>query len=415
MTDIVIDRSHARTFLLGHLHLLPPRKLSGAQGVMDFVRHVNCIQYDPIDIVGQNVHLVLQARIRSYRRSILDTLLYEERKLIDGFDKQMSIFPTEDWPAFRYYRRQMAKKYMESKRTAAAAALVARVRKEIGRRGPLSSIDFEDDTKMDWWLTGEVRAARIAMDILFYGGDTVVHHRVGTRRYFDLAKRTLPRTNSRAVSFGSHEDYLEWHVYRRTGGIGLLDQVVGAEFGGLVGWQGGRIRAAMERLVGKGKLVRISVEDAKRSTLYLRAADVAALRAAESLRYRRAAAFIGPLDNLMWDRSLVRTLFGFEYTWEVYLPAAKRRYGYYVLPVLYGDRFVARAEPIFDRSSRSLVIENWWWEDGVDTRDDEMLSAIEECLTAFARYLGATQIRAGKGIVSRHALRATLRKADAAM
>ena len=91
-----------------------------------------------------------------------------------------------------------------------------------------------------------------------------------------------------------------------------------------------------------------------------------------------AAAFIGPLDNLIWDRDLIRWLFDFDYTWEVYKPAAQRKYGHYVLPVLYGDRFIARVEPIFDRKARVLTIVNWWWEAGVEP-DDAMVAALAEC------------------------------------
>ena len=82
-----------------------------------------------------------------------------------------------------------------------------------------------------------------------------------------------------------------------------------------------------------------------------------------------AATFIGPLDNLIWDRDLIRWLFDFDYTWEVYKPAAQRKYGHYVLPVLYGDRFIARVEPIFDRKARVLTVVNWWWEVGVAPDD----------------------------------------------
>ena len=100
----------------------------------------------------------------------------------------------------------------------------------------------------------------------------------------------------------------------------------------------------------------------------------------------------------MWDRNLVEMLFDFSYSWEVYLPAAKRRYGYYVLPVLYGDRLVARMDPEFDRASKVFTIKNWWWDDGVNAKDKSMLSALEECLSAFGSYLEAVEIRLGEEI-----------------
>jgi uncharacterized protein len=132
---IVIRKDHVRRFLLWHLRLRPPRKLRGKQGALDYIRHVNCIQYDPINVVGQNPQLVLQSRVRDYKPAMLDALLYKDRKLLDGFDKQMSIYPVEDWPCFAYYRERMVKGYMESEQTAVAAKLVQPVRNQIEARG----------------------------------------------------------------------------------------------------------------------------------------------------------------------------------------------------------------------------------------------------------------------------------------
>ena len=413
---ISIDKPHARRFLLAHLHLLPPRGLHGRKGVLDYVRHVNCIQYDPIDVVGQNPHLVLQSRVHGYKRSMLNALLYEDRRLIDGFDKQMSIYPVEDWPSFTYYRQQMARRYMEGERTAAAAQLVDRVRKEIEARGPLSSLDLEDDTRMDWWLAGTVRAVRIALDILFYGGATVVHRRVGTRRYFELSKRVLPPKFYNAPgSHASPEEYLEWHVFRRAGGLGLVDLKITAEFGGMIDWRGGEIRAAIGRLAEKGQLVPVSIRGLERQKFYVRHGDLPALEAAaKAPESRQGAALIAPLDNLMWDRNLIEMLFDFPYSWEVYLPAAKRQHGYYVLPVLYGDRLVARIDPAFDRAAKVLTIKNWWWEDGVIVADESMLAALQECLGAFGHYLEAVEVRLGKEVRAQSGLKKAVQEANRA-
>jgi uncharacterized protein YcaQ len=394
---IVIRKSHARRFLLAHLHLWPPRKLRGKQGVLDYIRHVNCIQYDPINVVGQNPQLVLQSRVRNYKPAMLNALLYEDRKLVDGFDKQLSIYPVADWPFFAYYRERMLQRYMESEHTTAAAKLVESVRNQIEARGPLSSLELEEDTRMDWWLAGSVRAVRIALDILLYGGETIVHHRVGTRRYFELTKRVLPSELMKVCPpHASQDDYLEWHVFRRAGGLGLVDMRVTAKFGGLIGWRGGQIRAAVLRLAEKGRLVPVTIEELPRQRFYIRRDNMPALEAAaKSYPGRQRAAFIAPLDNLMWDLKLIEMLFNFRYTWEVYKPAEKRDYGYYVLPVLYGDRFIARIDLDFDRASRVLILKNWWWEREVNHNDENVLAALRDCLTDFATYLDARDIRLG--------------------
>jgi uncharacterized protein len=394
---IVIRKAQARRFMLAHLGLWPPRQLRGKRGVLDYIRHVNCIQYDPINVVGQNPHLVLQSRVRGYKPAMLGALLYEDRKLLDGFDKQMSIYPIEDWPCFAYYRERMVQHYMESEHTATAARLMEWVRKQIEARGPLSPLELEEDTRMDWWLAGSVRAVRIALDILLYGGETIVHHRVGTRRYFELTKRVLSSELMNVCTpHTSQDDYLEWHVFRRAGGLGLVDMRVTAKFGGLIGWRDGQIKAAIVRLAEKGRLVPVTIEELPRQRLYIRRDDVPALvAAAKGYPGKQRAALIAPLDNLMWDLKLVEMLFGFRYAWEVYKPAEKRDYGYYVLPVLYGDRFVARIDPAFDRASRILTVKNWWWEKEVNKSDELMLAALGDCLTDFATYLDANEIRLG--------------------
>jgi uncharacterized protein len=291
----------------------------------------------------------------------------------------------------------MLQRYMESEHTAAAVRLVEPARKQIEARGPLSSLELEEDTRMDWWLAGSVRAVRIALDILLYGGQTIVHHRVGTRRYFELTKRVLPSELMKVCPpHGSQDDYLEWHVFRRAGGLGLVDMRVTAKFGGLIGWQDGRIKPAIVRLAEKGQLVPVTIEELPRQRLFIRSDDVPALSApTKTYPGKKRAAVIAPLDNLLWDLKLIETLFDFRYTWEVYKPADKRDYGYYVLPVLYGDRFVARIDPAFDRASRILTVKNWWWEREVNKSDEIMLAALGDCLRDFATYLDAKEIRLG--------------------
>ena len=152
--------------------------------------------------------------------------------------------------------------------------------------------------------------------------------------------------------------------------------------------------ATLARLSAQGVLIPVAVEGIAQAPLFIHTSDVSLLDLAAGVDDAPpAATFIGPLDNLIWDRDLIRWLFDFDYTWEVYKPAAQRKYGHYVLPVLYGDRFIARVEPIFNQKARVLTIVNWWWEAGV-TQDDAVVAAVAECTAAFGCYLGAGEIRA---------------------
>jgi uncharacterized protein YcaQ len=415
LPEITISKAQARHFVLAHQRLLPPRKLRGKQGVLDFVRHVNCIQNDPINVVGQNHHLVLQSRVKDYKPQMLDELRYQDRNLVDGFDKQMAIYPAEDWPDFAYYRTHFGENYSREASMKEAAKLTNWVKKEITARGPLSSIDLEENTKVDWWLSGQTRAVRIALDMLFVSGELVIHHRVGTRRYFDLSKRALPPAIYKARKpRQSHEAYLDWHMLRRCEGVGLVHSKKDAKWGGLLNW-GGAVVARLSRLADQGELVRVAIEDLPRKQFYVRPEYLPALKAAAKAskaplgQAPLGAAFIGPLDNLMWDGFLIPMLFDFHYTWEVYKPANIRKWGYYVLPVLAGERFVARIDPAFDRVSKTFIIQNWWWEKGVNKNDDELLAALRDCVQQFCKYLGANSAKLGEKVKRDIALKQVLR------
>jgi hypothetical protein len=126
--------------------------------------------------------------------------------------------------------------------------------------------------------------------------------------------------------------------------------------------------------------------------------------------YRPRASFIAPLDNLIWDRRLILELFDFNYTWEVYKPASKRDYGYYVLPVLCGDQFIARWEP--RREAGGIIVRGWWWErPAAECRDDPgVQAAIGEALRAFMEYLGVKRLGFERSVhtADRRFLRAAL-------
>jgi len=187
------------------------------------------------------------------------------------------------------------------------------------------------------------------------------------------------------------EQYLDWHVKRRIGAIGLLwGRPSDAWLG--IHWMKSQERiAALSRLERKGEILPIEVEDIE-YPFYIRKEEVTLLhQAIKNTNIKPQVSFIAPLDNLLWDRKLIKEIFGFEYTWEVYKPVSERKYGYYVLPVLYGDKFIARFEPKFNRKTKILEIINWWWEPDTVISED-LQKAIIICFNHFLKYLGATGI-----------------------
>ena len=191
----------ARRFLLKHQFLLPPRSLSGPQDALRIFERLGCIQYDPVDQVGHNPELVLQARLANYTPALLKDLLYSSRQLWDGFDKVMSIYRAEDYPYFTRLRERM--KDHHYRRELPPADVTEMVLNEIRRRGPLSSIDIEHEARADWhW--GGTRLVRVVLESQFGLGALGIHHRVGTRRFFDLTENLLPRIHLQSTRSLSH-------------------------------------------------------------------------------------------------------------------------------------------------------------------------------------------------------------------
>jgi hypothetical protein len=391
---ITVSKTHTRRFLLAHQRLWPPRKLRGKNGILEFVRHVGCIQFDPINIVGRNPDLVLQSRIDKYRPEMLEELLYSDRQLLDGWDKVSSIILAEDWPYFSRHRKLMRERHGDPSNPPMEIAPM--VLGAIRERGPLSSIDFKRGDKVDWSWGQQSRLPKASLDILYAMGEILVHNRVGSRRVFDLTERLIsPDLISTPDPNETTEDYQEWHVLRRIGGLGLANPGASEFWLAMLGVKGDILRATLVRLVEREELVVLAVDGLPNRIFFLRSKDLPTLELARTKRAPKArAALIGALDNALWNRKMLRWIFDFEYVWEVYKPVRKRKYGYYVLPVLYGDRFVARVEPVVDRKQRELTLKNWWWENGVQP-DDRMRAALRTCMKEFMGYLGANQIQLG--------------------
>ncbi len=389
-----LTQKQARRFLLAHHALWPPRKFKGKRGAVDFIRSVGTIQFDPINVVGRNADLVLQSRIRGYKPEMLHELLYEDRSLLDGFDKVASIYETPDWPYFKRRRDRMRAKHDQPSNP--AMKIADEVIEAIREGGPKSSIDFKSEETIKWNWGVNTSLPRACLEILYAMGEVVVHDRIGTRRYFELAEHALPRDVFTAADPNVSTDaYRDWHVLRRVGGLGIANPAAGDWWLGMHQMNARTRGAALERLAGQGELIAFEIEDVPDRTFFIRTADEPALDRVRRGRPPKAqAVLIGALDNLMWDRNMLRWIFNFDYVWEVYKPVAQRRYGYYVLPVLYGDRFIARMEPSFDRERRELTINNWWWEDNIEV-DDQMRSALAACFRDFMAFLGADRLVLG--------------------
>lgn len=398
---LVISLQTARRTVLTSQGLYPPRSWSGKRGAKSYLNKVRSIQFDPINVVGRNPDLVLQSRVKDFRPKMLDDLLYKERYLVDNWDKMASLSLVEDWPYFSHHRSRMEEIFgVPSEVVMSLAPLVLG---QIRDEGPQCSLDYHLEEKTDWsW--GPTRVARASLEGLFKIGKLGVHHRVNNRRYFDLIENLLPLEVLNAPAPNrTLEEYQHWHVKRRISALGLAHPNAGEQWGGMIGVKSPQRQKILQGLVERGDLLKVEVQELPGDTFYLRQEDKKIINRAKKNETAPEAAFIAPLDNLLWDRKNLRRLFDFNYVWEVYKPIVKREYGYYVLPVLYGDKFVARLDPGFDKKTRILTINDWWWENDIRP-DQDMVDALIRCLKDFIIYLDAEELKYSKALLKRGSL-----------
>ena len=388
MEVLKITKKQACIFILSYQGLWTTDEFQGEKGILDYIKHVGSIQYDALNVVGYNSDLVLQSRVPDFKHEMLMDLLYTKRKLIDELDKEMCIYSVEDWPYFRRHRMAAFERY--GGETEPIMPYLKEVRKAIEEQGPLSSIHLNLKEIVDWAWT-PTRVSRATLESMYLWGELIIHHKVNTRKVYDFSNRHIPKALFEAEEPNiTIEEYEDWYVLRRIGAVGLLWSKAGDAWLRMPGIKSKERVLILNRLLKSGKVFQVQVEDI-RFPFYVKCEDLELLKATfkgEKIKTKWRAHIIAPLDNMLWDRGLVKELFDFQYRWEVYKPVSQRTYGYYVLPVLYGDKFVARFEPGRDKDSGALIIKNWWWEQGV-VQSEDMEQALKECFEKFTRgYLG---------------------------
>lgn len=397
LSTIHFTVSQARHFLITHHGFGVHKKNTGKTGIIEVFQRLGCIQYDPLNVVGRNPDLVLQSRIENYTPSLLESLLYEDRTVMDGWDKMMAMYLTRDFPKYQRVRIKQAeatKGYLAARAREDALDFLEPIREHLATHKTVLSRNLKFGTSFsDRWGSG--KASNLALDYLFQSGEIGVHSKQKSQKIYALMSDLLPNEyHTTPDPFTDEDAFLKWYVKRRIGGVGLL----WVRNGG--GWLGHFLSDKTKRariiksLLATGDLVEVLVEGIN-EPLYARTEDMAAYdiiqgSVQDPVQTDQFAqvSFIAPLDNMLWDRLLVEKLFGFKYTWEVYVPKAKRQYGYYVLPVLYGNRFIARFEPEHYKGEGPLKILNWWWEADVEPTDT-MIKAIKDAFVTFEGYLGA--------------------------
>lgn len=373
----------ARQFIIYYHNINTPHSWS----LEDVFARLQCIQFDPLNVVGTNPELVLQSRVRGFHKQDLYNALYKERTLVDAWEKQMCIYEAKFIPHFsrvRAHRAAQNAKGLQKYFDFNVDEIVDEAYQIVKRDGPILSKDIHFGEHIAYyWAT--TKTSTVALDYLFHQGRIGVHSRKNTqKRYLDM-KQLYPNIMEEDP-FTSEEEATDFYLYRRIQSSGIIRNKSGYHLSGLYIQNKSKRTKSLVRLQQQGLLEAITIEGLS-DTFYVprSALDY-------DVKLQDTMSFIAPLDNLIWDRTILQDIFDFEYIWEVYTPKAKRKWGYYVLPIVRKHNFIGRIEFEKQRGAGPLVIQSIQWEQGV--RDSRTLqNKLDKALQRFAKYLGAKDIQ----------------------
>jgi uncharacterized protein len=389
---LTVSQEQARRFLVRHQLLAPPRSLPATpDSVLRVIDRLGFLQFDPLEVPGARNHdLMLHSRIGDYRREWADKWLYgPDRRLIELYNKSLNIVPLSELP---YYRLTWDRNAADGENTgilqresAVADAILGRIRDE----GPLSTAAFaEHGHQVDWWWA-PTRASRAVLEALFVTGRVGISRREGSRRYYDLIERLVPPELLEEAA--SEDDAMRHRLMSRFRAGGLIT----AGGNEIMYYAHSREHGPRltKSLVEGGLIEPVRIEGLK-AVRYMPTDERVILETGLSIP--PAVTFVAPVDPLVAGRRQLLELFDFEYRWEIFTPEPKREFGYYVLPILFGDRFVGRIEPRFDkvdRAAKSLRVLGLWWEKGFSPRADEaFVPALRDALAAYLGFVGAERV-----------------------
>jgi uncharacterized protein YcaQ len=365
-----LSLTHARRLALHAqgLATAPPRKRPGTAEIAALVERLGCVQLDPVSPVARSPLLVLHARLGQFDDTLLDRAAYEEKRLFDYWAHEASLVPVSDLPLHRvmmrtYYEGDAPRTKLYRRFYAANREFADALVEELRERGPLQARDLEDRSTEPWqhgYWTDEVSPQQTVarmLQVLWIRGRIGVAGRAGTARRWDVIERCLP-PDPPAEEL-SPEEMTRRAALRAVGMLGVARLPhVRAHF---LRNRYVELPAALESLADAGELERVQVED-RRGTWYARPED---LDGVEDLKPGDRTLALSPFDNVLCDRARTTELFDFDHRLEIYVPAKKRKWGYYVLPILHRERFVARADLVIDREDSILRVLSFHREDGV--------------------------------------------------
>lgn len=395
---LTISRQVARRYLLGQQGLWPGRRWQGRAGTIAALYKLGAVQMDPLTIVARSHDLVLWSRVADYDPQDLDDLLYRERAFFD-YGGHLDIYPIEELP---YWRLHMRRRLADPRQAAFATrhgTMLDEVRASVRERGPLGNRDLSGQSRVQNYRGS--KDSGVALYHLWLTGELMTHSRQGFERRYDLRERIAPPALDREASEAEVIDYFALRGIEQRGLFSLR------EWASFLAYRLNQradldaTRALIADLLAKEQISEITIEGQRDRYYALTTAlpllhDLIAERVPEEWRPIGATTaeevvLLSPLDNLL-DRKRLAKIYDFEYIWEIYKPAARRRWGAFTMPIIYGDRLAARIDVKLDRPTATLWINGFWPEDEQLTDQEWFVQALATGLSRFARFHQASAV-----------------------
>lgn len=384
-----ISRKSARRLMIEKQDITRFPESNNKKSVLDTISRLGCLQIDTISVIERAHYLTLWSRLGSYDKNFLDELAYKDKKLFEYWAHAACFVPYED---YRFYLHAMKVREDEMKvrfvkRTGKDVEVLDQVLARIKDEGPLSSKDFAGPKRNGGWWNRKTE--KVAMDYLYGAGILMVSDRISFQRYYDLSENVLPSWVD--IEHPSDDDRIEFFIRKTLQCLGAIKPIDVRKYYHHHSVKLGQTSKQIEaRLQGMDGVMELEVAG-DRNTHYSLEEDFERLETIDGDFGFDGVRLLIYFDNLMWNRERVQHLFGFESKLEIYLPKDQRVYGYYHLPILYGDRLVARIEPKMDRKEKKLIIRGYWTEPGFK-ETEEYKEKMERTLEEFASFHGAERI-----------------------
>jgi uncharacterized protein YcaQ len=400
---IVLTPTIARRLAVTRQRLSGPPVSADSAGILDVVRDIGCLQLDPISAVARSHTLVTFSRVGPYDLAHLDRLLWQERRLFEYWAHAASLVLTEDYPIHHLMMRNYPSRnskwgHQTRDWVKTNSELRDHILSELTVKGPLPSRVFEDKAHAGWYSTGWTSERNVSqmLDYLWCKGEIMVAGRAGLQKLWDLSERCLPQWTPRAVLDEREVTRRAVQKSLRALGVGTLKHI-NLHY---TRHRYNELPHVLKELETEGVIQRVAIaEDGQtwKGPWYIHRDDLPLLEQLDNGDWQPRTTLLSPFDNLICDRARTEQLFNFDFRIEIYVPKDKRKYGYYVLPILHGDQIIGRIDPLMNRKDKVLTVNAVYAEPGAPL-NGETGKAVAGAIEELATFLGAKTIGYGENV-----------------